>query len=91
MHEELRSVALNRPLPEVVDETATQASNEPALPIIEQEKSEALGGISPEELLAKAQIIDERREREIERTFNFSNTHKNLIACDAETAEHMFP
>ena len=41
--------------------------------------------------MAEAKIIDERREREIERTFNFSNTHKNLITCDAETAEHMFP
>ena len=60
MHEELRGVALNRPLPDAVEENAAVAV-EPA----QQTKRYAyvFGDKTPAELLAEAQIVEERRER----------------------------
>ena len=61
LHEEHRNISLNQTMPEAKQPGAPQTGEEPTQPI-RQEKDEA-PEISPAELIAETQIIDERRER----------------------------
>jgi hypothetical protein len=62
LHAEHRSISLNQTVPDVKQPGAAQQTGEDQVRPIRQEKPEA-PEISPADLIAETQIIDERRER----------------------------